>query len=210
MNSVINVVYHVSNYRLDRYTGDYDHFLEVYEIQKSQRQSAYERQQKEISELKDFVARNKARVATRNMVMSRQKKIDKMETIELDQERPVPVFAFKPDRAPSRVIFAARDLVIGYSEPLSRPITLQLERGQKISLVGANGIGKTTLLKLLNKSISPSDGSIWYNGSDLKRAPSVQHRTAQVLMLSQQAAMFPGTIEDQFGHWFPVPGTSCT
>jgi ATPase subunit of ABC transporter with duplicated ATPase domains len=116
---------------------------------KSQRQSAYERQQKEISELKDFVARNKARVATRNMVMSRQKKIDKMETIELDQERPVPVFAFKPDRAPSRVIFAARDLVIGYSEPLSRPITLQLERGQKISLVGANGIGKTTLLKSL-------------------------------------------------------------
>jgi ATPase subunit of ABC transporter with duplicated ATPase domains len=60
MNSVINVVYHVSNCRLDRYTGDYDHFLEVYEIQKSQRQSAYERQQKEIAELKEFVARNKA------------------------------------------------------------------------------------------------------------------------------------------------------
>lgn len=149
MNSVINVVYHVSNCRLDRYTGDYDHFLEVYEIQKSQRQSAYERQQKEIAELKDFVARNKARVATRNMAMSRQKKIDKMETIELDQERPVPVFVFKSDRAPSRVVFESRDLVIGYTEPLSRPINLQLERGQKISLVGANGIGKSTLLKSL-------------------------------------------------------------
>lgn len=149
LNSVINVVYHVSNCRLDRYTGDYNHFLEVYEVQKSQKEDAYERQQKEIASLKDFVARNKARVATRNMAMSRQKKIDKMDMIELDKERPVPVFAFQSDRTPSRIVFEARDLVIGYDEPLSRPINLLLERGQKISLVGANGIGKTTLLKSL-------------------------------------------------------------
>jgi len=149
MNSVINVVYHVSNCRLERYAGNYDRFLEVYEVQKAQREDAYERQQQEIASLKDFVARNKSRVATRNMAMSRQKKIDKMDLIELDKERPVPVFVFQSDRAPGRVVFEARSLVIGYDEPLSRPIDLQLERGQKISLVGANGIGKTTLLKSL-------------------------------------------------------------
>jgi len=149
MNSVINVVYHVNNGHLDRYVGDYDHFVEVYEIQKAQKENAYERQQQEIASLKDFVARNKARVATRNMAMSRQKKIDKMDMIELDKERPVPVFAFRSDRAPSRIVFEAKDLVIGYEEPLSRPIDLMLERGQKISLVGANGIGKSTLLKSL-------------------------------------------------------------
>ena len=149
MNSVINVVYYVSNCRLERYAGDYDHFLEVFEVQRAQREGAYERQQQEIASLKDFVARNKARVATRNMAMSRQKKIDKMDVIELDRERPVPVFAFQPDRTPSRLVFEARDLVIGYDEPLSRPIDLRLERNQKISLVGANGIGKTTLLKSL-------------------------------------------------------------
>ena len=149
MNSVINVVYHVSNGHLDRYVGDYDHFLEVYEIQKAQKENAYERQQQEIASLKDFVARNKARVATRNMAMSRQKKIDKMDLIELDKERPVPVFSFRSDRAPGRIVFEAKELVIGYEEPLSRPIDLMLERGQKISLVGANGIGKTTLLKSL-------------------------------------------------------------
>lgn len=149
MNSVINVVYHVSNGHLDRYVGDYDHFLEVYEIQKAQKENAYERQQQEIASLKDFVARNKARVATRNMAMSRQKKIDKMDLIELDKDRPVPVFSFRSDRAPGRIVFEAKDLVIGYEEPLSRPIDLMLERGQKISLVGANGIGKTTLLKSL-------------------------------------------------------------
>ncbi len=149
LNSVINVVYHVSNCRLERYAGDYDRFLEVYEVQKAQREDAYERQQREIASLKDFVARNKARVSTRNMAMSRQKKIDRMDVIELDKERPVPVFAFQSDRAPSRIVFEAQGLVIGYEEPLSRPIDLQLERGQKISLVGANGIGKTTLLKSL-------------------------------------------------------------
>ena len=103
----------------------------------------------EIASLKDFVARNKARVSTRNMAMSRQKKIDKMEVIELDKERPVPVFSFRTDRAPGRVIFETHGLVIGYDEPLSRPIDLQLERGQKITLTGANGLGKTTLLKSL-------------------------------------------------------------
>ena len=149
LNNVINVVYHVSNCHLDRYVGDYDHFLEVYEIQKAQKENAYERQQQELASLKDFVARNKARVSTRNMAMSRQKKIDKMDLIELDKERPVPVFAFRPDRAPSRTVFEAKGLVIGYDEPLSRPIDLLLERGQKISMVGANGIGKTTLLKSL-------------------------------------------------------------
>ena len=149
MNSVINVVYHVNNCQLERYAGDYDRFMEVYEVQKAQREDAYERQQMEIASLKDFVARNKSRVATRNMAMSRQKKIDKMDLIELEKDRPVPVFAFQTDRTPGRMVFEARDLVIGYDEPLSRPIDLRLERGQKISLVGANGIGKTTLLKSL-------------------------------------------------------------
>ncbi len=149
MNSVINVVYHVNNCQLERFAGDYDHFLEVYEVQKAQKEDAYERQQMEIASLKDFVARNKARVSTRNMAMSRQKKIDKMDLIELDKDRPIPVFSFRADRAPSRTVFETRGLVIGYDEPLSRPIDLQLERGQKISLVGANGIGKTTLLKSL-------------------------------------------------------------
>ena len=149
MNSVINVVYHVEHCRLERFVGDYDHFLEVYEVQKNQKESAYERQQQEIASLKDFVARNKARVSTRNMAMSRQKKIDRMDVIELDKERLVPAFVFQSDRAPSRAVFEAKGLVIGYDEALSRPIDLQLERGQKISLVGANGIGKTTLLKSL-------------------------------------------------------------
>src|SRR5699024_1093931 len=79
LNDVVNIIYHMENQELNRYVGDYSHFEEVYAVKKAQLEAAYRRQQQEISELKDFVARNKARVATRNMAMSRQKKLDRME-----------------------------------------------------------------------------------------------------------------------------------
>ena len=159
LNDVVNNIYHMENQALDRYVGDYTHFEEVYAVKKAQLEAAYRRQQQEISELKDFVARNKARVATRNMAMSRQKKLDKMEVIELAAERPKPQFHFKYGKTPGRFLFETKDLVIGYDEPLSKPITVSMERGQKIALVGANGIGKTTLLKSILGLIPALEGT---------------------------------------------------
>lgn len=160
LNDVVNLIYHMENQELNRYVGNYDHFMEVYAVKKAQLEAAYKRQQQEISELKDFVARNKARVATRNMAMSRQKKLDKMDVIELAAERPKPEFNFQVGRTPGRYIFQTNDLVIGYDEPLSKPLTLAMERGQKIALVGANGIGKTTLLKSILGLIPSLSGSV--------------------------------------------------
>lgn len=160
LNSVINLIYHVENQEINRYVGDYDKFQEVYAMKKAQLEAAYKRQQQEIDELKDFVARNKARVSTRNMAMSRQKKLDKMEIIELAKEKPKPEFNFKEARASSRYVFKTEDLVIGYDEPLSKPLTLEMERGQKIVLTGANGIGKTTLLKSILGLIPPLSGKV--------------------------------------------------
>ena len=159
LNDVVNIIYHMENQALDRYVGDYTHFEEIYAVKKAQLEAAYRRQQQEISELKDFVARNKARVATRNMAMSRQKKLDKMEVIELAAERPKPQFHFKYGKTPGRFLFETKDLVIGYDEPLSKPITVSMERGQKIALVGANGIGKTTLLKSILGLIPALEGT---------------------------------------------------
>ena len=160
LNSVINLVYHMENQELNRYVGDYDHFQEVYEVKKAQLEAAYRRQQQEISELKDFVARNKARVSTRNMAMSRQKKLDKMDVIELAAEKPKPEFKFRYGRTPGKMLFEPHDLVIGYDEPLSKPLNFTMERGQKIALVGTNGIGKTTLLRSLLGLIKPLSGSV--------------------------------------------------
>ena len=169
LNSVINLIYHMDNKKLERYVGDYDKFQEVYAMKKSQLEAAYNRQQKEIAELKDFVARNKANLATRNMAMSRQKKLDKMDMIELAAEKPKPEFYFKEARTPSRVIFSTKDLVIGYdkNDPLSKPLNLEMQRKQKIVLTGANGIGKTTLLKSILGLIPPLSGTV-YQGEFLE------------------------------------------
>lgn len=160
LNSVVNIIYHMDNSALTRYVGDYDKFMEVYEVRKAQKEAAYNRQQKEIAELKDFVARNKARVSTRNMAMSRQKKLDKMEMIEKTIEKPKPEFSFRTARTPGRVIFETKQLVIGYDTPLSKPLDFLVERKEKVILSGANGIGKTTLLKSLLGIIPPLSGEI--------------------------------------------------
>ena len=106
LNDVVNIIYHMENQRLDRYVGNYDKFQEVYAVKKSQLEAAYRKQQQEISELKDFVAR------------------------------------------------------IGYDEPLSKPLNISMERGQKIALVGANGIGKTTLLRSILGLVPALSGEV--------------------------------------------------
>ena len=160
LNSVVNLIYHMDNKELNRYVGDYDNFIRIYEAKKKQVESAYKQQQQEIADLEDFVQRNKARVATRNMAMSRQKKLDKMDRIELAREKPKPEFNFKMARTSGKLIFKTEDLVIGYDEPLCRPLNLTLERGQKVAIIGANGLGKTTLLKSILGQIPSISGKV--------------------------------------------------
>lgn len=94
------------------------------------------------------------------MAKSRQKKLDKMDIIELSKEKPKPEFVFKTARASGKAIFETKDLVIGYDSPLTKPLNLYMERGQKIALVGANGLGKSTLLKSLLGQIKPISGEV--------------------------------------------------
>jgi ATPase subunit of ABC transporter with duplicated ATPase domains len=160
LNSVVNVVYHVENAILTRYTGNYDKFKEMYELKKVQVEQAYKKQQKEIANLEDFIARNKARVATSNMAKSRQKKIDKMDIIELAREKIKPIFSFKTARTPGKFVIDAKDLVIGYTEPLTSKLNLVLERNQKVAVKGVNGLGKSTLLKTLLQIIPSISGKV--------------------------------------------------
>ncbi len=160
LNDVVNVIYHVENAELTRYTGNYDQFQQMYQLKKHQNQIAYDKQQKEIEKLEDFIARNKARAATANLAKSRQKKLDKMEIIEKGREKVKPIFKFREARAAGKVIFQTQQLVIGYGEPLTRSLDISLERGQKIAIKGVNGLGKTTLLKTLLGMIKPVSGEV--------------------------------------------------
>ncbi len=160
LNSVINLIYHVEDQDLSRYVGNYDDFQKVYEAKKSQLEAAYKKQQQEIAGLEDFIQRNKARVATRNMAMSRQKKLDKMDLIELSKKKPKPRFQFKEGRTAGKEIFKTENLVIGYEEPLTKTLNLLMERGQKIALTGANGLGKTALLKSILGLVPAYSGEV--------------------------------------------------
>ena len=160
LNSVINLIYHVENCVVNRYVGDYDEFLRLKELKQRQIEAAYKKQQQEIQELEDFVQRNKARVATRNMAMSRQKKLDKMEKIEPVREKPKPEFYFETAPSTSRLIFETEDLVIGYDKPISKPLNLRMERGDRIAIVGANGLGKTTLVNTILGNVKAISGSV--------------------------------------------------
>lgn len=160
INDVCNLIYHVENCELTRYVGNYDEFMRLYELKKRQQEKAYEKQQKEIEKLEDFIARNKARVATTGMAKSRMKQLDKMDIIDRPREKVKPTFDFKFSKAPSRFLIEAKDLVIGYDAPLTRPLTFQIERGKKIAICGVNGLGKSTLLKTLLGMIPPVEGVV--------------------------------------------------
>ncbi len=160
LNKVINVIYHVEQARLTRYSGDYNRFMELYEINKAKHKNAYEKQQQEIARLEDFVARNKARISTTGRAKSRQKQLDKMELIEKPKEKVKPSFKFQEARTPGRVIFRTDSLQIGYNSPLTKPLDILLERGRKVAIRGCNGLGKSTLLKTLLGLLAPVGGSL--------------------------------------------------
>ena len=160
LNDVVNIIYHLDNAVMTKYTGNYDNFVNMYELKKRQIEQAYNRQQKEIEKMETFIAKNKARIATTTMARSRQKQLDKMERIELVREKPKATFKFKEARTPGRVIIEAKDIVLGYDSPLTTKLNFWVERNKKIAIKGVNGIGKSTLLKTMFGFIKPLEGEI--------------------------------------------------
>lgn len=177
LNETVNIIYHVEAPSLTRYPGSYDNFIKVYEENKRQKEAAFQRQQAQIEKMEDFIARNKARVATRGMANSRMKQLNKIERIELRPEKIKPEFNILYAGNSSRFVFVAKELVIGYQNPLSKPIDLVLEKGKKIAITGANGLGKTTLLKSLLGIIKPLKGQV-ETGENLKIGYFIQEEEA--------------------------------
>lgn len=160
VNDVINVVYHLEHKNLTRYVGNYVHFLKLYEIKKEQLLIEYREQKNEICKLENFISKNKARASTAKQAKSREKKLDKIERIEIKSENIKPHFEFKKSRRSDGMIFESENLVIGYQKPLSKSLNLKMRREQKIVLVGANGLGKSTLLKSLLGLLEPIQGNV--------------------------------------------------
>ncbi|AZU62073.1 ABC-F family ATP-binding cassette domain-containing protein [Neobacillus mesonae] len=160
MNQVSNVIFHLEFSKLTRYTASYEKFLELAEITKNQHINAYEKQKDFIKKQEDFIARNKARYSTTGRAKSRQKQLDRMERIDRPETALKPTFEFKESRSSSRYVFEAEGLQIGYSHPLLPKMDMTLERGEKVAIIGCNGVGKSTLLKTMLGKIDPLGGKI--------------------------------------------------
>ncbi len=160
MNRVVNRIYHIEFGRLTRYIGNYEEFLKLSELKKSQYIDQYNRQQGEIKKLEDFVSKNIARASTTNRAKSRQKKLEKIDRLEKPTKGIQPSFQFLEARTTGKKVVSCEEIRIGYDRPLLPPLSLEIERGQKIAIIGCNGVGKTTLLKTLMGDLKPLNGNV--------------------------------------------------
>ena len=158
MNQVVNVIYHLEFAKLTRYTANYEKFKEMADLNKAQHIDAYEKQQGYIKKQEEFIQKNKARASTSGRAKSREKQLDRIHLIDKPEEAAKPSFKFKDARASGKMVFEADGMVIGYNKPLLPKMDMVIERGEKIAIVGCNGVGKSTLLKTILGVISPLDG----------------------------------------------------
>ncbi|MGO4539017.1 ABC-F family ATP-binding cassette domain-containing protein [Paenibacillus sp. YIM B09110] len=180
MNNVTNVIYHLEFAKLTRYTANYDKFLEMADLNKAQHIDAYEKQQEYIKKQEDFIQRNKARASTSGRAKSREKQLDRIERIDKPEEAGKPTFNFKEARTSGKVVFEATNMVIGYTRPLLPSMDMLIERGDKIAIVGCNGVGKSTLLKTILGVIEPLEGTL-YRGDYLSPAYFEQESKAPTM-----------------------------
>jgi len=158
MNQVVNVIYHLEFAKLTRYTANYEKFKEMAELNKAQHIDAYEKQQGYIKKQEEFIQKNKARASTSGRAKSREKQLDRIQLIDKPEEGAKPSFKFKDARASGKLVFEAEGMVIGYNKPLLPKMDMVIERGEKIAIVGCNGVGKSTLLKTILGVIPPLEG----------------------------------------------------
>lgn len=162
LDRVCNEVYEISHQDCEYYKGNYSHYLEEREQRYLLKQKAYEKQQQEIQNLEEFIAKNIVRASTTKRAQSRRKQLEKIERIEKPKgEARSARFEFTVMKDSGNQVLQVSDAYIGYqNEALSGPIDFQLRKRESIAIVGPNGIGKSTLLKSIIKELPLIQGTI--------------------------------------------------
>lgn len=160
LGKVVNVVYHLEHQTLTRFTGSFQQYVAAFELRKQQIYHAYIRQQQEIQKLESYIQKNKSRASTAKQAKSREKRLHKIERIDKPTPVPRPRFAFQVSVEPVTTVLLTAGLCVGYDKALFAPVDLRLKRGEKVALVGYNGIGKTTTLRTLLGQLPSLSGSV--------------------------------------------------
>ncbi len=162
--AIANVVFHLHNGIIDRYKGDYKYFKEQSVIRKEQYQKDYEAQQRYIKKEEDFIAAHLVRATSSRMAKSRRTRLSHLERMEAPKDDTNKVFISFPYSGDiGEKILDVDSLIIGYNKPLLQPISFSLRKGDKICVVGKNGIGKSTLVKTLMGIIPSLGGNFKFN-----------------------------------------------
>ena len=162
--SVANVVFHLHNCVIDRYKGDYKYFKEQSVIRKEQYEKDYAAQQRYIKKEEDFIAAHIVRATSAKAAKSRRARLAHLERMEPPKNDTNKVFISFPYSGDiGQKILEIDSLVIGYNKPLLQPITFSIRKGDKICVVGKNGIGKTTFVKTLLNIIPSLGGKYEFN-----------------------------------------------
>lgn len=155
LDKVVSETLELSRGKLTRFAGNYSRYIELKAEKEANEQKKFEKQQKEISKLEDYIARNLVRASTTKQAQSRRKKLEKMERLEGPKSREKAAnILFSPEKMSGNVVLTVKNGAIGYNEVLSEPINIDERKGDSIAIVGPNGIGKTTLIKSIIGQIS--------------------------------------------------------
>lgn len=163
LEQTISIIYEISFHRIKKYVGGYRKFLEQREADYIQQLKAYEQQQEEIKQAEEFVVRNIARASTTKRAQSRRKQLENMEVIDkpLGDESSAK-FSFDINRRSGNDVLKVEQVSFEFekTQPIFSHASFQVNRGDRIALVGPNGVGKTTLLKLIVNMLNPTSGVI--------------------------------------------------
>lgn len=149
LDKVATITLDLTKHSLDRYVGNYSRFVELKEQKLATEVKNYEKQQKEIAALEDFVNRNLVRASTTKRAQSRRKQLEKMDCLDKPEAgKKAANMAFQSEKTSGNVVLTVENAAIGYDgEVLSQPINLDLRKMNAVAIVGPNGIGKSTFIK---------------------------------------------------------------
>lgn len=159
LNRVCKIILNIENKQIKKYTGNYEQFIAQRDANMKQYEESYERQQREIKKMKDYIAKNKARAATAGMANSRKKMLDKIEIMN----KPITIrdayieFPYMP--LFTKEMLVVKDLLVGYSSPILPKFSLTMNSTDKVWIRGTNGIGKSTILKTILGDLKAFSGS---------------------------------------------------
>ncbi|MFR0613507.1 ABC-F family ATP-binding cassette domain-containing protein [Lactobacillus porci] len=159
-------IFELNHGALTIFKGNYSQYLAQRELRDQQQEAAFEKQQEEIKRQEEFIQKNIVRASTTKQAQSRRKALEKMELIDPPKHSGKVRISFKSARPSGKEVLILKDLTIGYPDKVMlRDIDFQINKGDRVAVIGPNGIGKSTLLKTVVKQLEPKGGSIKYGAS---------------------------------------------